>query len=51
MRDRGPEPDRPLFTTTPAPSRRRGGSQTRPLFRPLVRLRTLQTYPRHASND
>ena len=54
MRDRGTETDRSKFTMTPAPSLRRGGSRacgTRPLFRSPVRSRTLQTYPRHASND
>ena len=51
MRDRDPEMDCSSFATMPAPNRRRGGSQTRPLFRPLVRSRTLQTHPRHAFND
>jgi hypothetical protein len=50
-----PVTDGPLFTTTPAPNPRRGGPQRRPLFRPLdgplLRPRTLQTDPRHASHD
>jgi hypothetical protein len=51
MHDRGRETDHSIFTMTPAPNNRRGGSQTRPLFRPLVRSRTPQTHPHHASND
>jgi hypothetical protein len=54
MRDRHLEFNRFLFAMTPARDHRRGGSRacgTRPLFRQPIRSRTLQSHPRHASND
>jgi hypothetical protein len=51
MRDRGCELNRPSLATTPTKDLRRGGSETRPHFHTLARSRTLQTHPRHASND